>query len=75
MTLQLSELSSDVEFHELMSVLYNAYSHPYNGFWDMFKGKSGEECTARYTEWHNADPTSHWVYVTDTETGRIVGGT
>lgn len=73
MTLQLTELSSDVEFHELMAVLYDAYSNPYNGFWNIFKGRYGEECTNRYTGWHNADPTSHWIYVTDRRRGELLG--
>lgn len=25
-------------------------------------------------KWHKADPTSHWIYMTDTETGQIIGG-
>ena len=75
MALKLSELTSDEEFPGLMAALYDSYSSPYNGFWDIFKGKSGEECQARYMQWHRSDPTSHWIYVTDTENGQIVGGT
>ena len=75
MPLELSELTSDNEFPQLMATLYNSYSTPYNGFWDIFKGKSGEECQARYMQWHNADPTSHWIYVKDTVTDQIIGGT
>ena len=26
-------------------------------------------------QWYKADSTSHWIYVTDTETGQIIGGT
>ena len=75
MALQLTELTSDAEFPPLMDALYDGYSHPYNGFWKLFKGPSAEECTARFTKAHNADPTSHWIYVTDTTTGQVVGGT
>ena len=75
MPLKLSELTSDEEFSGLMATLYNSYSDPYNGFWDIFKGESEAECQARYMQWHKADPTSHWIYVTDTETGQIIGGT
>lgn len=75
MALKLSEIKSDEEFQPLMETLYDAYSHPYNGFWDMFKGESSEDCTKRFTQGHNADPSSHWIYVTDTETGKVVGGT
>ena len=75
MALKVSELTSDEEFSGLMATLYNSYSTPYNGFWDIFKGESETECQARYIQWHKADPTSHWIYVTDTETGQIIGGT
>ena len=75
MPLKLTELTSDEEFPALMTALYDSYSKPYNGFWDMFKGASGQECLERYKQWHNADPTSHWIYVTDTETGQVIGGT
>lgn len=74
MPLRLNELTSDDEFPGLMATLYNSYSKPYNGFWDIFKGESEEECQARYMQWHKADPTSHWIYVTDTETGQVIGG-
>ena len=74
MALELVELKSDREFTPLMATLYEAYSHPCNGFWDMFKGTSGEECTTRFTQWHNSDPTSRWIYVKDTESGEIIVG-
>ena len=75
MPLQVTELTSDEEFSALMATLHNGYSDPYNGFWDVFKGESEAECQARFMQWHKADPTSHWIYVTDTETGQIIGGT
>ena len=75
MPLKVRELTSDEEFPGVMSTLHNSYSNPYNGFWDIFKGKSEEECQARYMQWHNTDLTSHWIYVTDTETGQIIGAT
>lgn len=74
MPLKLNELTSDDEFPGLVATLYNSYSKPYNGFWDILKGNSEEECQARYMQWHKADPTSHWIYVTDTETGQVIGG-
>ena len=75
MPLELTELTSDNDFQPLMKTLHDSYSHPYNGFWEIFKGKSTAECQERYTQWHRADPTSHWIYVKDTETDEIVGGT
>ena len=59
----------------LMATLYYSYSTPHNGFWDIFKGESEEECQAPYMQWHEADPSSHWIYVTDTESGQVIGGT
>lgn len=71
MSLKLNELTLDGKFPGLMATLYNSYSKPYNGFWDISKGNSEEECQARYMQWHKADPTSHW---TDTETGQMIAG-
>lgn len=71
MSLKLNELTSDGEFPGLMATLYNSYSKPYNGFWDISKGNSEEEYQARYMQWHKADPTSHW---TGTETGQMIAG-
>ena len=69
------EVTSDEVFPRLMATLHESYSKPYNGFWDIFKGKSEEECQTRFAQWHNSDPTSHWIYVEETETGQIIGAT
>ena len=75
MALKLVELKSDAEFPSLMPAVYDGYSYPYNGFWNLVKGNYFEECTARFTQWHNADSTSYWIYVIDIETSQIIGGT
>ena len=41
----------------------------------MFSGESKEEFAVRAAQWNKADPASHWIYVTDTSTGEIMGGT
>lgn len=75
MALKVKEVTSDEVFPRLVATLHESYSKPYNGFWDIFKGRSGEECQTRFAQWHNSDPTSHWIYVEETETGQIIGAT
>lgn len=73
MPLELHELSHDSEFPGLVDALWRGYAEPFNGFWEILKGPSLEECAERYRTWHRADPTSHWLYVTDSETKKVVG--
>ena len=73
--LQVKEITTDEEFSQIMTVLFNSYNEPYNGFWAIFQGKSEDECGARFIQWHNADPTSHWIYVEDTEQNQIIAAT
>ncbi|OKL57708.1 hypothetical protein UA08_06902 [Talaromyces atroroseus] len=73
MPLELHELSGDAEFPALVDGLWRGYDQPFNGFWEILKGPSKEECIARYQSWHKADPTSHWLYVTDSETNQVAG--
>ena len=75
MSFQLIEASTAAEMAQLMEALFESYTHPHNGFWDMFKGESDQECTARFNQWREADPSVHWIYVTDTSTGEVVGAT
>ncbi|KAL9625351.1 MAG: hypothetical protein Q9160_000414 [Pyrenula sp. 1 TL-2023] len=75
MLFKLTEVTTDEEVGRLMEALYESYTHPYNGFWDMFKGQSDEEYIARYNEWRKLDPNVRWIYVTDTETDEVVGAT
>lgn len=75
MPLEVREVTTDAEMPAPMEALYESYTHPYNGFWDMFKGHSDEECIQRYNQWLNMDSTTHWIYVIDTESKEIVGAT
>lgn len=74
MPLKLHELTKDEEFKAVCDVEHEAYSHPFNGVWEITTGSSPEDCCARQLAWHNADPNSHWLYVTDDETGQVIGG-
>ncbi|KAI1416838.1 acyl-CoA N-acyltransferase [Hypoxylon sp. FL1857] len=74
MPLKLHELTTDDEFKAMVAVEHEAYDKPFNGFWEMLKGFSQEEFCARQLSWHRHDPSSHWLYVTDEETGDVVGG-
>jgi hypothetical protein len=73
MPLELHELSGETEFPALVDSLWRGYDQPFNGFWEILKGPSKEECIARYQLWHTSDPTSHWLYVKDSETGQVAG--
>jgi len=67
MTLTLHELTTDSEFPPIVAVEHEAFATPFNGFWEILKGPSQEECCARQLAWHKADPSSHWIYVKDGE--------
>ncbi|KAI0179649.1 hypothetical protein GGR52DRAFT_207889 [Hypoxylon sp. FL1284] len=73
MSLKLHELTTDDEFKGVVRVELEAYSKPFNGFWEMLKGTSEDELCARQLSWHRADPSSHWLYVTDEDSGDVVG--
>ncbi|KAI1374519.1 hypothetical protein F4677DRAFT_447156 [Hypoxylon crocopeplum] len=75
MALKLHEVTSEEEFRLVVDVEHEAYGNPFNGVWEITKGSSPEECTARQFSWHKAEPGSHWVYVTDEATGDVIGGT
>jgi len=75
MSLKLHELTTEDEFQRVVDVELEAYSKPYNGFWDLLVGASQDEWRARQWSWHTGDPSSHWVYVTDDATGDVIGAT
>jgi hypothetical protein len=74
MPLKLNEVTTDAEFGPIVAAEHEAYSKPFNGFWEILKGPSQDECCARQLSWHKSDPTSHWLYVTDTDTKEVIGG-
>ncbi|EED14467.1 conserved hypothetical protein [Talaromyces stipitatus ATCC 10500] len=73
MPLERHELADDAEFPALVDGLWRGYADPFNGFWEILKGPSQEECTERYTAWNKADSTGHWIYVTNSETKKVAG--
>lgn len=73
MPLELHELSSDAEFPELVDGLWRGYTEPFNGICEILEGSSLEECSERYKSWHNTDPTSHWLYVTESGSKKVLG--
>jgi hypothetical protein len=74
MSLKLHELTTDAEFAPVCAVETEAFNDPFFGFWQVFYGTSQEEFCARQLSWHKADPSSHWIYVTEAETGTVIGG-
>jgi hypothetical protein len=75
MSIKLHELTTDAEFAPIHAVELEAFSRPFFGFFEVFKGPSSDEFCARQLEWHKGDPSSRWIYVTDEETGEVIAGT
>ena len=83
MPFETTELSSNADFGELVRVEWESYEQPYCRLIRLFfpvldngpdaRAKAMEESTERQLQWHNGDPTSHWIKVVDTKTGRIIG--
>ena len=83
MPFETTELSSNADFGELVRVEWESYEQPYCRLLRLFfpildngpdaRAKAMEESTERQLQWHNGDPTSHWIKVVDTETRRITG--
>jgi hypothetical protein len=71
----LHEVADEAEFPPIVAVEHESYSTPFNGFWEVLKGPSQEECAARQWSWHKLDPSSHWLYVTDDDAGgEVIAG-
>ncbi|KAL8897669.1 MAG: hypothetical protein Q9207_007099 [Kuettlingeria erythrocarpa] len=83
MALNLVEVVSDDEFAELIECEWISYETPYNGFFQLYcptigtgqhaRQESMKESTERQLAWHKQDPTSKWLKVVDTESGKILG--
>jgi len=74
MPIKLHELNDadDNVFASITAVESDSFHNPYYGFWHVFNGPSPEELAERQLSWHKSDPTSHWIYVTDEETGEVI---
>jgi GNAT superfamily N-acetyltransferase len=82
--LSLSEVQSDEEFDTLIPLLWRSYSNPRIPFLPLLfsaqddapasKKKAIELSKQMFLKSHQMDPSSHWLKVTDAETGEVVGG-
>lgn len=82
MPLTLSSVTSPTEWPAIIACERTAYETPFNAFFIIFcpvstspSGRAAAlaECTERQRSWHDADPDSHWLKVTDTESGEVAG--
>lgn len=83
MHFETTEVSANADFDELVRVEWESYEQPYCRLIRLFfpllangsdaRVEALKESTERQLQWHNGDPTSHWIKVVDTETGKIVG--
>ncbi|MCJ1331547.1 hypothetical protein MMC10_008238 [Thelotrema lepadinum] len=73
MPLELKQVSNRNEFDPLVTIEHEVYSNPSNGFWEMIKGPSMEECRERQWSWHACDPKSTWLFIKDTDIGEAIG--
>lgn len=83
MPVEISEISADADFDELVRVEWAAYEEPYTKlirlifpiFGDGPEARAAalKESTERQVRWHRKDPTSHWIKAVDSTTGVIAG--
>ena len=84
MPLQLEEVISDSDFDTLIPLLWLAYESPRIPFLPLLFPVEDESAEARENavqrtkdimmHTHHADPSSHWLKVTDTDTNQIIAG-
>lgn len=84
MPLQLRQVTSDADFDVLIPLQWTSYEDPFNPFLILFcpirgtgptaRAESLQESKERQLQWHNADPSSQWLQVVDTDTGMVIGG-
>lgn len=81
MALKLQEVTSDSEFDDIVPLQWISYETPFNPFLILFcptrgsgptaRADSMQESKERQVQWHNLDPTSHWIKVVD-ENGTVI---
>ena len=75
MRLSLHEVPTGV-FHDFAAIAATeelAYTSPFNAFYEILRGDSLQDFTARQAASHVADPSSTWCYVVDDDTGLVAG--
>ena len=83
MPFELSEVTADADFEELIRVEWLSYEQPYCRLIRLFfpilgadpdaQATALEESIDRQLRWHKEDPTSRWIKVVDSENKRIAG--
>jgi hypothetical protein len=83
MSFQISEITSDADFGELVEVEFVSFENPPNAFRNLFYPILGtgpdarqiaiNEAAARILHSHESTPGSHWVKAVDTQSGRLIG--
>ena len=84
MSLQLAEVISDSDFDKLIPLLWHSYESPRIPFLPLLfpvedESAEGRENAIQCTKeimmrMHHADPSSHWLKVTDTDSNQIIAG-
>jgi hypothetical protein len=84
MTFQLTEVTSDSDFDQLIPLLWRSYAVPRITFLPLLfpaendspeaHEKQVVQCKAAMMHLHHGDSSSHWLKVTDAETGFVVAG-
>lgn len=83
MTLKLQEIDPETDFSALSRCLFESHEDPPQKFfhlWFPIHGNDNQaredaiqEGATRLKLWHTVDPTSYWVKVVDTVSGRVAG--
>lgn len=74
------EIKTDADWDEIIRLEFLSYETPFNPFLVLFappldsREERIEDTKKRQRQWHEADPTSRWIKVVDSETGQAIGG-
>ena len=85
MPLKLKECTSPTTFSPIVDCEWTSYYNPYHPYMQILfpvfgtggpadRAAAVKESKERQWQWHSSDPTSHWFYVEDEDSGEIVGG-
>ncbi len=84
MPLTLKECNDFGTFSSIVDCEWKGYYNPYHTFMQVLfpvfgatteaRAAAIQESKERQWQWHTGDPTSHWLYVEDSETSQVIGG-